>query len=80
MIAVLIAIALDSHDRRVAGLERELRVAVLEHDPHGEALREPYPVERRFNLRQAFDGTAVLLVERPSHALHAAAEAMARIS
>src|SRR5260370_33589160 len=68
---ILIAVALNRHDRRVAHPEREPRVAALEHDTHREALREPHPVERRFDLRQPLDGRAVLLVERPSHALYA---------
>src|SRR5258705_12867432 len=77
--AVLISIALDRHDCRGAHPEWELRVAVLEYDPHREALREPHPVERRLSLRQPLDGRAVLLIERPSHALHAAPKALVGI-
>src|SRR5260370_11337261 len=73
---ILVAISLDRHDRRVARLERELGVAVLEHDAYGKALREPDPVECRLSLREPLDGRAVLLVERPSDALHAAAKAL----
>ncbi len=76
---VLISITLDRHDRRGAHPERELRVAVLEHNAHREALRQPHPVQRRVNLRQALDARAVLLIERPSHALHAAAKALVGI-
>src|SRR5712692_10428696 len=58
----LIPISLDRHDRRVAHPERKLAVAILEHDPHRETLREPHPVERRVDLRQTLDGRAVGLI------------------
>src|SRR5271156_2007625 len=76
---ILISISLDRHDRRIARLEWVLRVAVFELDAHRKTLREPHPVQRRLNLRQAFDGRAVLLIERPSDALHAAAKALVGI-
>jgi len=42
---ILIAITLDRDDRGVAHPERELGVAILEYDPHREALREPFQLE-----------------------------------
>src|SRR6266436_3239519 len=76
---ILVAITLDGHDRRGAGPEWELRVAVLELDTHREALREPDPVECRLSLGEPLDGRAVLLIQRPSDALHAAAKTLVGI-
>src|SRR5882762_11837755 len=75
----LISISLDSHDRGIAHPEWEFGVAILEHNSHREALREPHPVERRVDLRQTLDACAVLLIERPSDALHTAAKALVGI-
>src|SRR5579884_445804 len=72
--------ALDHDDRRRTHPERKLRVGILEDDPHREALRKPHPVERRLDLRQALDGRAVVLIERPADALHHAVETAIRVA
>src|SRR6266481_2547844 len=73
-------VALNCDDRGGTHSERESGVGIFESQPNGKSLRKPDPVQGRFHLRQSLNTRAVILVERPSHALHAAAESLVGVA
>ena len=79
---ILVAITPDCYDRGFpAHPERENHPRPpIEHDTNRKALRETHPVESLLDLRQTLHARAVVLIERPSDALHAAAKALVRIA
>src|SRR5262245_34842614 len=58
--------------------ERELAIGFVEEDTDRESLREPDPVERRFDLGHALERSSALVEYRPADALDLPCEAPAR--
>src|SRR6266849_6137713 len=77
--ALCSTVSLNRHHRGRAHAEGPVRIAVLEKDSDRKALREPHPVERWLDGGETVNASAVLLIQRPPDALHAAAKAMAGI-
>src|SRR5579862_8821351 len=60
----------NGHDRGGAHPKGKGRIIALEGHAHREALRQPDPVERLFDFGKTLHGRTIVLIERPSDALH----------